>query len=299
MNTLTAMRVFDRVCLMGSLSAAARELNMSTTAVSRLVKELEDDLGVRLLNRTTRRMTLTEAGRAFSVRGRHILDELQELQDATRGLHSDTRGLLRVSCSNMLAHARISRLVPEFLAEHPLVTIDFHLTTRYVIGLVEEGYDLAVRFGEQTDSALVARKLGAVPNHVVATPGYLDRHGRPVHPDDLAGHGCVLSSFAKGVGVWPFRTAGGALLAPVSGRVSSNSVEAAFQMTLAGFGIGNLPSLLVDEPVRDGRLEILLEEFRPEASPIYAIYPHRTHVPAKVRAFIDFLARELAPDFIA
>lgn len=294
-NLITAMKVYDRVCALGSLSAAARELTMSTTAVSRIVKELEDDLGVRLLNRTTRRMSPTEAGREYVERVRLLLDEIEELQDSTRKLDSATRGLLRVSCSNVLAYTRITRLIPRFLDENPQVSVEFNLTSRHVVGIVEEGYDVAIRFEAQNDSEIVARQLGEVRNHVCATPAYLERHGRPQHPHDLADHSCVLSNVAKRLGTWPFNGPD-RFSAAVSGRVSTNSVEAAYQMTLAGFGIGNLPSLLVEEAIRDGRLVPLLEDFRPSASPIYALYPHRTYVAMKVRAFVDFLIRELSPD---
>lgn len=294
-NLITAMKVYDRVCALGSLSAAARELTMSTTAVSRIVKELEEDLGVRLLNRTTRRLSPTEAGRDYVERVRLLLDEIEELQDSTRKLDKATRGLLRVSCSNVLAHTRITRLIPRFLDEYPQVSIEFNLTSRHVVGIVEEGYDVAIRFEAQADSEIVARRLGEVGNHVCATPAYLQRYGTPRHPRDLADHSCVLSNVARRLGTWPF-TGPDRFSAAVSGRVSTNSVEAAYQMTLAGFGIGNLPGLLVEEAVKDGRLVPLLEEFRPSASPIYALYPHRTYVAAKVRAFVDFLIRELSPD---
>ncbi|MDQ6436131.1 LysR family transcriptional regulator [Mesorhizobium sp. LHD-90] len=298
MNLLVAMKVFDRTCALGSLSAAARDLNMSTTAVSRLIKELEDDLGVRLINRTTRRLGLTEAGREYSERTRVLLNEIAELQDSTRGLHSATRGLLRISCSNVLAQTRITRLLPRFLEENPQASVEFNLTSRYVVGIVEEGYDVAIRFEAQTDSALIARQLGQVRNYVCATPGYLDRHGRPGHPHDLAAHSCVLSNFARRIGTWPFVGEAGPFNAAVGGRVSTNSVEAAYQMTLAGFGIGNLPSLLVDKAIAAGELEVLLDDFRPGSSPIYAVYPHRTYVAGKVRAFVEFLSRELSPDLV-
>lgn len=296
MNLTTAMRVFERVCALGSLSAAARDLGMSTTAVSRTVKELEDDLGVRLLNRTTRQMSPTEAGREYAERARQLLDEIAVLHDDTRRLDRGTRGLLRISCSNVLAHARISGLIPKFLAQNPLVTVEFNVTSRHVVGLVEEGYDVAVRFEAQNDSEIVSRLLVQVRNHVCATPAYLERHGRPLHPDDLARHSCVLSNVARRIGTWPFLGTGERLSAPVKGRVSTNSVEAAYQMTLAGFGIANLPSLIVGPAIADGRLVSLLEEFRPISSPIYALYPHRTYVPMKVRAFVDFLVRELSSD---
>ena len=296
MNLLAAMKIYDRVCTLGSLSAAARDLNMSTTAVSRTIKELEDDLGVRLLNRTTRQMSTTEAGREYAERVRAVLDEVDELQDATRRLDHGTRGLLRISCSNVLAHTRITRLIPRFLAENPLVSVEFNLTSRHVVGLVEEGYDVAIRFEAQSDSEIVSRQLGQVRNHVCATPAYLEKHGRPRHPNELANHSCVLSNFAKRLGAWPFMGEEGRFSVTVKGRVSTNSVEAAYQMTLADFGIGNLPSLLVAPAIADGRLEPLLEEFRPSSSPIYALYPHRTYVALKVRAFVDFLMRELSPD---
>lgn len=299
MNLVTAMKVFDRVALLGSLTAAADDLTMSTTAVSRYIKELEDDLGVRLINRTTRRLSLTEAGREYATRARALLDDLDELRDATRGLHRDTRGSIKVSCSNVLAHTRVTRLVPKFLDENPQASIELHLTSRYVVGIVEEGFDVAIRFGEQNDSALIAKRLGEVRNYVCATPEYWDRHGRPQHPSELAQHSCVLSNFAKRLGSWPFQGPDGPFSAPVRGRVSTNHIEAAYQMTLAGFGIGNLPSLLVDKAIASGALEALLEEFRPESSPIYALYPHRTYVAAKVRAFVDFLMRELSSDLIA
>jgi DNA-binding transcriptional LysR family regulator len=296
MNLLTVMKVFERVASLGSLSAAARDLTMSTTAVSRYIKELEDDLGVRLINRTTRRLSLTEAGREYASRARILLDDVDELQDSTRGLHSDTRGLIRVSCSHVLGHTRITTLVPKFLTEHPLASIEFDLTSRYVVGVVEEGYDIAIRFGEQSDSALIAKRLGEVRNYVCATPAYWDKHGRPTHPAELAGHSCVLSNFARRLGTWPFVGADGPFSTPVGGRISTNRIEAAYQMTLAGFGIGNLPGLLVGNAIQAGQLEVLLDDFRPDSSPIYALYPHRTYVAAKVRAFVDFLIRELSSD---
>src|SRR5690606_23166705 len=149
--------------------------------------------GVRLINRTTRRLSLTEAGKEYSVRARGVLDDIEELQDSTRGLASATRGLLRVSCSHVLGYTRVTRLVPKFLEENPLAEIEFNLTSRYIVGIVEEGYDVAIRFEAQNDSALIARQLGRVRNFVCAAPAYLDRHERPAHPDDLAGHSCVLS----------------------------------------------------------------------------------------------------------
>ena len=296
MNLLAAMKVYDRVCTLGSLSAAARDLGMSNTAVSRTLKELEDDLGVRLLNRTTRRMSPTEAGRDYAERVKGLLAEVEELQDQTRRLDRGTRGLLRISCSNVLAYTRITRLIPKFLDENPLVSVEFNLTSRHVVGIVEEGYDVAIRFEAQNDSEIVARQLGTVRNYVCATPAYLQRNGRPEHPRDLANHSCVLSNFARRLGSWPFSGPDGRFSVPVKGRVSTNSVEAVYQMTMSGFGIGNLPSLLVGPAIADGRLEPLLEEFRPASSPIYALYPHRTYVAMKVRAFVDFLMRELSPD---
>ncbi len=299
MNLLASMKVFERVSRLGSLSAAGRDLGMSSTAVSRHLKELEDELGVRLVNRTTRKLNLTEVGRSYLERAKVLLDEIEELQDSARGLHNLTRGLVRVSCSNVLGHTRITRLVPKFLEANPLASVEFNLTSRYVVGIVEEGYDVAIRFGDQSDSALIARRLGEVRNYVCAVPAYFARHGRPSHPDELAGHSCVLSNYAKRIGTWPFHGPEGTFSVPVSGRVSTNSVEAAFQMTLAGFGIGNLPGILVDEAIRAGRLEAVLDEYGPSSSPIYALYPHRTYVPAKVRAFVDFLIRELSCDLIA
>ncbi|PSJ58890.1 LysR family transcriptional regulator [Pseudaminobacter soli (ex Li et al. 2025)] len=298
MNLFTAMRVFERVATLGGLSAAGRELGMSSTAVSRHLKELEDELGARLVNRTTRKLNLTEVGRNYFERAKVLLDEIDELQDTARGLHSHTRGLVKVSCSNVLGHTRITTLIPKFLRENPFVSVEFNLTSRYVVGVVEEGYDVAIRFGDQSDSVLIARRLGQVRNYVCATPSYFERHGRPAHPAELAGHECVLSNYAKSIGTWPFQGHDGPFSVPVRSRVSTNSVEAAYQMTLAGFGIGNLPSLLVDDALRTGRLEAVLQEYRPVSSPIYALYPHRTYVPAKVRAFVDFLIRELSSDLI-
>lgn len=296
MNLLAALRVFERVSLLGSLSAAARDLGLSTTTASRLIADLEAELGVRLINRTTRRLSLTEAGREVAIRARATLDDIEEMRDAALGLHGETRGLIRVSCSNVLGHSRITRLIPKFLAAHPHVTIEYDLTSRYTVGVVEERYDVAIRFGEQTDSALIARHLGDVRNHVCATPAYFAAHGRPRHPDDLRAHNCVLTMYARRLGYWPFRGPHGDIDAPVRGRAATNTIEAVFQMTLAGFGIGNLPGLLVDEALADGRLEAVLDAYGPVTSPVYALMPHRTYVAARVRVFIDFLARELGPD---
>ncbi len=295
-NLLVAMKVYDRVTALGSLSAAARDLTMSTTAVSRMLKELEDDLGLRLINRTTRRMSLTEAGREYAERVKVLLAEVEEVQDSTRRLDRGIRGVLRVSCSNVLAHTRITRLIPAFLAENPMIAIEFNLTSRYVVGIVEEGYDVAIRFEAQTDSEIVSRQLGTVRNHVCAAPSYIAARGRPRSPQDLASHNCVLSNFAKRMGSWPFGSKDGRISVPIRGRVSTNSIESAYQMTVAGAGIGYLPSLLVRDAIADGRLETLLEDHEPVSSPIYALYPHRTYVAMKVRAFIDFLMRELSPD---
>ena len=287
-NVLFLSKVLERVAAQGSISAGARELGLSTSAASRYIRELEEALGVRLMDRTTRQLRLTEPGTLYLNRATRILDDMSELYEAVWNLQGDVRGLIRVACSSLVGHTHVAGLIPQFLELYPHINVEINLTA-LAVPLVEEGYDVAIRIGPQADSALQCVKLGEAGSVVCATPEYLDRQRRPVHPSDLSGHSCILTNVARQLGAWRFEGPEGPVVAPVSGRLSTNNIEAIFQATLAGFGIANLPDMLVKPAVIDGRLERLLPGFVPEATPIYVLHPHRERVPAKVRAFIDFL----------
>ena len=291
-NLLMLSKVFERVATLGSISAAARELGLSTSAASRHIRELEEELGVRLMDRTTRQLRLTEPGEVYLNRSARILDDMSELFESVSTLHGDVRGFIRVACSNLLGHTHVAGLIPGFLEEYPNLRVEINLTSRNP-SLVDEGYDVAVRIGPQGDSTLQARLLGVSRSVVCATPGYLDANGRPDHPEDLRDHNCVLSNYGRQLGAWRFQGAEGPIVAPVSGRMSTNNIEAIFRATLQGFGIANLPDLLAAPALSDGRLVPLLDGFEPEGSPVDVLHPPRDRGPDKVRAFVVYLSGKL------
>jgi len=296
-NMLFLAKVFERVAAQGSISAAARELGLSTSAASRHVRELEDALGVRLMDRTTRQLRLTEPGALFLQRATRILDDMSELYESIATLHGDVRGFIRIACSSLLGHTHVAGLIPRFLERYPHVTAEINLTAR-AVPLVEEGYDVAIRIGPQADSALQCLKLGDLTSIVCASPDYLARHGRPLRPEELSGHNCVLTNVARQLGVWRFEGPEGSVEVPVSGRLSTSNIEAIYQATLGGFGIANVPELILAPALADGRLERLLPDYRSELTPIYLLHPHRERVPAKVRALIDFLTEALSGSIV-
>lgn len=293
MDTLTRMRVFVQVVESGGFSAAARALGRSKALVSKYVRELEDELGVRLLNRTTRQLSLTEIGEAYVREAGEIVQRIEELNGSLGDCHSEPRGLLRVSVPRSFGEQVLAEPIMDFLATEPLIKISLRFEDRFV-DLVEEGIDVAVRIGELSDSSLVARRLAPMRMVICARPDVLEERGRPEHPKDLAGLDCVVDTNYRTPSNWPFLIDGKRVSVPVDGRVEANSPLGARAAVLKGHGFGYIPDFVVRDDLTAGRLVEVLQGYVPDTAGVYALYPHRRHLPGKVRAFIDHLAKWFA-----
>ncbi|MCP5150278.1 MAG: LysR family transcriptional regulator [Ectothiorhodospiraceae bacterium] len=299
-ETLAGIESFVRVARAGSFSAAAKELGVGVSSVSRQISALEDALGARLLQRTTRRLGLTEAGHRYLDHASRILGEVEEARREILDLEEEPRGLLRVTAPVTFGRVHISPAVAAFLCRHPAVAVELW-TTDQVVDLVEEGFDVAVRIGALHDSGLVARRLAPMRRVICASPAYLAAHGTPDDAAALAGHECLTFRFhqsstvwRQGASVWRIQGPDGAIEeVTVGGRLEANTAETLLDAALAGHGLVLVPVWMVVDELRSGRLVAVLPEHRvsPSAidSGIYAVYPSRRHVSAKLRAFVDFL----------
>lgn len=293
MDRLTSLSVFTQVVERGGFSAAARRLDMSTAMVSNHVQALEDRLGVRLLNRTTRRVSTTEVGRAYYERCVRILGELEEADNAATALQMTPRGSLRLFASIHIVPF-IAPVVTQFLAQYPEASIDLTIGER-AVDLVEEGFDLAVRSTPPPESNLIVRNLTPWRHVLCCAPAYLETHGRPQQPQDLTRHNCLRFALYPFGDEWHFTTPGGEPLAiKVNGNLVTNSGQALLHTALAGGGLFLGPSFIVGEDLAAGRLVPLLEDHVPVEFAINALYPHRHHLSAKVRCFIDLAVQTLA-----
>ena len=284
------MAVFVQVVEHGSLTAAARALRLSPSAVSKLIARLEDRLGARLLQRTTRRIAATAEGRLFYERAREILEELDAAEEMVSAGRLRPRGTLRVSLSHGFGMSRIVPLVPDFTARYPDVELQLAFADRR-IDLAGQGIDLALRLGPVHDESLIARRLGDHGRIVCAAPAYLERHGTPTRPQDLAAHNCILFDQPDYLNQWPFRGPDGTVdRVRVRGNFRSDNGDALFELLLQGLGIAWAADFLALPHLAAGRLVPLLADATvDERTAIHAVYPQRRHLPAKVRAFIDFL----------
>lgn len=290
MDPLDGVAAFARVVDSGSFSAAAQRLKISKSAVSAHVQRLEERLGVRLLNRTTRRLSVTEAGAAYYRHCARILAEAEAAEQAASALQREPRGTLRISAPDSFGWMHVAPAVPDFLQRYPGLSIDVTLSPRHV-NLVEEGLDLAIRIGVLEDSPLIVRKLAPSRHVLCAAPAYLREHGTPRKPADLARHNCLCVSLMSWGDEWRFAGKGGEVRIPVNGNFRSNGAEMLRAAALDGVGIAILPSWAVAEPLRAGLLRRVLADWEPPASTIYAVYPGNRLMSAKVRAFVDHLAR--------
>ena len=297
MDRLTGMAVFARVVEAASFTAAARQLGISKSAVSKAVAALEDRLGARLLNRTTRRLALTEVGQAFYERCARVVAEAEEAELAVTRLQVAPRGTLRVNAPVSFGMRHLGPVLGEFMVRHPELEVDIDLSDRFV-DLIEEGYDVAVRITRLADSSLIARRIADNRMIVCAAPAYWARHGRPGRPGDLAAHDCLIYSYGATRGEWAFLVDGRAIRVRVSGRLQANNGDLHLAAALDGCGVASLPEFICGPALADGCLEAVLSEFMPEPAGIHAIYPHNRHLSAKVRAFVDFLVERFrAPDW--
>jgi DNA-binding transcriptional LysR family regulator len=293
-DRLAAIRVFAQVVETGSFAKAADRLGLSTSAASRHVAELEGHLQTRLLNRTTRRVSLTESGRAFYERAVQLLGDLAEAEQEAASAAVVPRGTIRLTTAINFGVRHIAPAIAAFMARHPEVRFDVSLSDR-VVDLVEEGLDLAIRIGPPGSDNLVARKLGETRLLPCASPDYLAKHGAPKTPEELERHNCLTYEYVSPRHVWRFRDRSGAESSVrVAGRLHSNNGDLLAEAAAQGAGIVFEPAFIVGPEVRAGRLVPLLQEFVPAPVPIYALYPSRKHLSAKVRGFVDFLVERFS-----
>lgn len=293
MDRLTSLTAFVRVVDAGGFSAAGRKLNMSTTMVSNHVQALEDRLGARLLNRTTRKVSLTEIGKGYYDRCVQILADIEQADDIAGALQSTPRGTLRVYTNTHLVQF-LSPVVAEFLAAYPDVKVDLVIGERNV-DLIDENFDLAVRMIPSPDSSLIVRSLATWRHVLCCSHGYIEKHGKPEQLSDLADRNCIRHVNYPYGDEWRFVDRKGApATVSVSGNLASNSGDTLRLATLAGVGIWLAAGFLVRDHLESGELVRLLPEYRPVEFSMNAIYPHRHHLSAKVRTFIDLLARHSA-----
>jgi DNA-binding transcriptional LysR family regulator len=294
MDKLGAIQIFAQVVESGSFAKAAERLQVSTSAASRQVAELEAQLQTRLLNRTTRRVSLTESGRAFYERAVQLLADLEEAEQEAARAAVVPRGTIRLTTPVNFGVRHLAPAIAEFLAAHAEVRFDVSLSDR-VVDLVEEGFDLAVRVGPPGSENLVARKLGETRLVPCASPQYLAAHPAPKTPEELAAHNCFTYEYVSPRNVWRFRDATGAERAVrIAGTLHSNNGDLLAEVAARGCGIVFEPAFIVGPDVRAGRLVPLLQEFAPPPAPIYAVYPSRKHLSAKVRRFVEFLVERFA-----
>jgi DNA-binding transcriptional LysR family regulator len=293
MDRLTSLTVFGQVVECGGFSAAGRRLNMSVTMVSNHIQSLEDRLGARLLNRTTRKVSLTETGKAYYERSRQILMDLEEADRIADALQSTPRGTLRVHTTMHLVRF-LSPLLDEFLSLYPGVSVELTTGERSV-DLIEEGFDLAIRTIPSPDSSLIVRRLTPWRHVLCCAPGYTEAHPEIKHPSDLAQHNCLRYPFYPFGDDWRFEGPDDAIVsASVAGNAVSNSAELLRFLALRGRGVFLAPSFVVVDELAAGSLVRLIPDYRPVEFAINAIYPHRHHLSSKVRLFIDLLAERFA-----
>ena len=292
MDRLTAMRVFVEVAHTGSFSATADKLDMSRAMVTRYVGALEQWLQARLLQRTTRSVTLTDAGETCLRRSQQMLALVDDVEEETASQDGALRGQLRITCSTSLAYAQMATAITAFLALHPQLKIDLN-ASEGALNLVEARIDLAIRISAEPDPMLIARPLAPCASVLVASPDYLAQQGRPRSPADLATHRCL--SYANfGKSVWRFQRGKEQTQVSVASHFSANEATALLQAALAGGGIALQPTYLANPHLAQGTLQVVLPQWQVPAMTIYALYPSRKNLSPAVRALLDFLVKRFA-----
>lgn len=295
MDQLTAMRIFVRLVQSGSFSEVARELGVSQSSVSKRLASLEEKLGARLLTRTSRKLHLTEVGGDYFERCLQILMDVDESESSVRSLTSNPTGLLRITAPVSFGQRHIIPRLPDFLSTYPSMKLDVILTERQV-DLVGEGIDVAIRIGTLADSNLVARHLGDGPRLLVASKSYLDKRGRPSHPDELKDHNCLVYSLQNSGNIWHFKKQNKTFAVQVQGNVQANNGDAVREMALAGVGIIMISKWMSQPYIQEGQLEVILPDYTLQGFPIQAVYPHSRYIPSKIRSFVDFIKQSFDAD---
>ncbi len=292
MDRFDEINAFAAVADARSFTQGARRLGVSGAQVSKLVARLENRLGARLLNRTTRDVSLTDTGRAYLERARILLEDFESLEGSVRD-QTGPKGLLKISAPMSFGASQLTPALLDFAMAYPEVALDVSSTDR-MVNLVEEGFDVGVRIGTLADSSLIARRLAAVRLVTCASPDYLERFGAPLTPQDLAGHDAVIDTNAADPTVWRFRADNDSHDVRVRGRLRFAGADACVAAARIGLGVTRTPAFAAAEDLRAGRLVPLLCAFEPEMIYIHAVYPHARHLAAKVRVFVDFLAQRYA-----
>lgn len=295
-DLVSLIRTFVRVVETGSFTAVATEKNTSQPTISRQIATLEEHLGCLLFQRTTRSLTLTDDGRVFYGHATRSLETIAEAESAVGRRKGKPSGTLKLACAVVFGRLHVVPRLPRLLARYPDLSVELIMNDGFT-DLVEEGIDLAIRVGDVTDPALIARKIGMTRRVLVATPDYLARAGTPVTPQDLTQHDCIVYARLATGANWTFDMPNGKLTVPINGRFKVNNTEGVRAAVLAGLGIGYVPVWhFIDSEIESGRLVRLLVDCEPRPDPISAIYPSRRYLAPKVRAVIDFLADEFVLD---
>ena len=294
MDRWLAMEAYVRVVEAGSFVGAADRIGLSTSSLSRLIADLEQHLGTRLLNRTTRRLSLSESGQAYYERCVALLADLAEAEAIAGQSAAEPRGTVRLTCSHAMAEQRVAPAIAQFVERHREVKFELVVSDR-VVDLVDEGFDLAIRVGVVGSDRLVARRLGSMTLCLCASPAYLEHHGAPRAPADLADHNALTYAYASTPRVWQFTGPDGRVHeARVTGSLHANSGDALQAAAIGGLGIVYEPDFLLADALRRGLLVRLLPAFAGGTGEIWAVYPSRKHLSLKVRLFVDFVAQSFA-----
>lgn len=293
MDLYASMRVFTHVAEASGFTAASTRLGLSRAAVSKHIAQLESHLGGQLLQRTTRRVSLTEVGQTYYARCKQILEDVADAECIVTGLNTEPRGTLRLNAPMSFGIKQLAPLLNRFTLRYPQLQIDLSLNDR-LVDVVEEGYDLVIRIAALKDSRLIARRLAPSRHIICAAPDYLDRYGRPETTDDLTQHQCLRYTYTKNSNEWRLARRGTEQRVRITGPLLVNNGDAICAATESGAGIALLPTFIAGDAVRSGKLEVILRDYDCPTLGIYVVYSSSRHQSAKVRALIDFLAQEIS-----
>ena len=294
-NTFSTIPIFVAVVECGSFSLAAEKLGVTKSAISKRVTQLEDELGIRLLNRTTRKLSLTEAGKRYYDHVSQALALAQQGMDAVTELQGEPKGKLKITAPMSFGVLYIAPIIAEFLEQFPKVTIDLQLEDQ-MVDLIEGEFDLAIRIGNLPISNLVAKRLVNCKSVLCASPEYIKRNGSPQKPSDLIGHNCLVYSYFRGGSEWTFEQQHNEFKVIPKGNFIVNNSEAIRRALIEGLGVGQLPTFLVSKDILSGKLQPIMTPYSLPEHAIYAVFPERKHLPHKVRAFMEFVAEKLGRD---
>ncbi|MBF0380221.1 MAG: LysR family transcriptional regulator [Magnetococcales bacterium] len=290
MDRFRLMETFVKVAEVGGFSAAARSMRLSKAVVSKYISLLEEQLSVRLFNRTTRQIRLTEEGRDYLQRCKMILADLEEAERSVKDLHGAPSGLLRISAPMSFGIYHLSSAIADFMEMWPKIEIDLDMNDRFV-DVLAEGFDLAIRGGKMVDSSLIARRLAPLQSVLCGSAAYFKEYGEPQTPDELVNHNCIGYSYSRSGDNWHFQSAKGDVVVSVKSKIRVNSGDAIRQIVLQGQGIAIIPTFLVGHDLAQGTLIKTMDNYPIKESGLYALYHHNRHLSAKVRVFVDFLAK--------